>query len=76
MVVVSASIERERGKGRARAEHVRRHAVQRAWDAGFGARRVTRVVRHDVGKALDFTGRMVSWDGMVHSPKGSPCGAR
>lgn len=75
VVVVSASIERERGKGRVGTEHVWRHAVQRAWDAGLRAGRVARVVGHDVGEALDLAGRMMARDGMVHAPEGGPGGA-
>lgn len=68
VVVVSASIEGEWGKRGTRAEHIGRHTVQRSGDPGFRAGWLSWVVRHDVWKALYFTGRMMPWDGMVHAP--------
>lgn len=68
VVVVSASIEGEWGKRGTRAEHIGRHTVQRSGDAGFRARWLSWVVRHDVWKALYFTGWMMPRDGMVHAP--------
>lgn len=49
--------------------------MQRARDTGLRAGRVSGVMGHDVGEALDLTGWVVSREGMVHAPKRGASGA-
>lgn len=78
VVVVSAAVERQWGKGGAGAEHLGGDAVQRRppRDAGLRAGGLARVVRHDVGEALHLAGGVVARQRVVHAAQRGAGGAR
>lgn len=76
VVVVSAAIQRQWGKGRTRAKHLRRDAVHGSWDSGLWAGRVPRMVGHYIREALHLTGGVVARQRVVHTAEGGARGAR
>ncbi len=68
VVAVSTAVEGEGCKGRTGSKNIWGHTVQGSRYPWLWTGWVSWVVRHDVWKALYFTGRMVAWDRMVHNP--------
>lgn len=68
VVAVSAAVEGEGCKGRTGSKNIWGHTVQGSRYPWLWTGWVSWVVRHDVWKALYFTGWMVAWDRMVHNP--------